>query len=68
MDTHIGNTGLLAKILTYILGYTRNTHMVTHAAILSAAKDLLADNSKPTPQLQSLRRSLNQHAIYYFDQ
>ena len=59
MDTHIGNTGLLVKIPTYILGYTRNTHMVTHAVILSTAKDLLADNTKPTPQLQSLRRGLH---------
>ena len=58
MDTHIGNISLLVKIPTYILGYTRNTHMVTHDVILSAAKDLLAGNTKPTPQLQSLRRCL----------
>ena len=58
MDTHIGNTGLLVKIPTYILGYSRNTHMVTHAVILSTAKDLLADNTKTTPQLQTLQRGL----------
>ena len=45
MDTHIGNTGLLVKIPTYILGYSRNTHMVTHAVILSTAKDLLDDKN-----------------------
>ena len=44
MDTHIGNTGLFVKILTYILVYSRNTCMATHAVILSAAKDLLDDN------------------------
>ena len=56
MDTHIGNTGILVKIPTHILGYTGNTHMVTHAVILSTAKDLLAGNTKPTSPPQSLRR------------
>ena len=48
MDTHIGNTGILVKILTYILVYSRNIYMTTHAVILSAAKDLLADNQTMT--------------------
>ena len=45
MDTNIGNTGLLVKILTYVLVYSRNTYIVTHAIILSAAKDLLTENN-----------------------
>lgn len=48
MDTHIGNTGLLVKILTYVLVYSRNTYIVTHAVILSTAKDLLTDNQTMT--------------------
>lgn len=32
-------------MLTYVLVYSRNTHMATHAIILSAAKDLLAGNN-----------------------
>ena len=48
MDTHIGNTGLLVKILTYFLVYSRNTYIVTHTIILSTAKDLLTDNQTMT--------------------
>jgi hypothetical protein len=48
MDTHIGNTGLFVKILTYILVYSRNTCMATHAVILSTAKDLLTGNQTMT--------------------
>ena len=55
MDTHIGNTGLLVKILTYVLVYSRNTYMTTHAIILSAAKDLQTGNPKPTQPITPLR-------------
>lgn len=48
MDTNIGNTGLLVKILTYVLVYSRNTYMATHAIILSTANDLLTDNQTMT--------------------
>lgn len=32
-------------MLTYVLVYSRNTYIVTHTVILSAAKDLLAGNN-----------------------
>ncbi len=55
MDTHIKNIGLLVKMLTYVLVYSRNTYIVTHAIILSAAKDLLTGSPKPTPPITPLR-------------
>ena len=48
MDTHIGNTGLLVKMLTYILVCSRNTYMATHTIILSTANDFLTDNQTMT--------------------
>ena len=55
MDTHIGNTGLFVKILTYILVYSRNTCMATHAVILSTANDLLTDIPKPKSSITPLQ-------------
>lgn len=42
-------------MLTYVLVYSRNTYMSTHAIILSAAKDLHTGNPKPTPSITPLR-------------
>ena len=42
-------------MLTYILVYSRNTYIVTHAIILTAAKNLLTDNPKPKSSITPLR-------------
>ena len=55
MDTHIGNIDLLVKILTYVLVYSRNTYIVRHAIILSAANDLLIGNNHWLQRRKNIR-------------